>query len=179
VGRSPGPLRVAPISHAGELLGVIVVNRREGAVAFREEDDRVLTELDSPGRHWRCTTRSSTPALQSSLDELRRQADELRASRARVVASGDAERRKVERNLHDGAQQHLVALAINLRLAKDVVEEDPKAAVEMLENSASRSRTPSRSCANWPTASTRRCWSTVALPKRSRRWPTAVRSTSN
>jgi signal transduction histidine kinase len=40
----------------------------------------------------------------------------------------------VERNLHDGAQQHLVALAINLRLAKDVVEEDPKAAVEMLED---------------------------------------------
>ena len=72
-------------------------------------------------------------ALQTSLDELRRQADELRASRARIVASGDAERRRVERNLHDGAQQHLVALAVNLRLAKDVVVEDPEAAVEMLE----------------------------------------------
>ena len=71
-------------------------------------------------------------ALQSSLDELRRQADELRASRARIVASGDAERRRVERDLHDGAQQHLVALAVNLRLARDVLVEDPPAAAEML-----------------------------------------------
>jgi signal transduction histidine kinase len=133
VGRSAGPLRVAPISHAGELLGVIVVSRREGAVAFREEDDRVLTELTRQVGLAMHNAQLDT-ALQGSLDELRRQADELRASRARVVASGDAERRRVERNLHDGAQQHLVALAINLRLAKDVVEEDPKAAVEMLED---------------------------------------------
>jgi len=55
-------------------------------------------------------------ALQTTLDELRQQANELRASRARVVASGDAERRRVERNLHDGAQQHLVALAVNLAI---------------------------------------------------------------
>ncbi|HEY1828183.1 MAG TPA: histidine kinase, partial [Acidimicrobiales bacterium] len=72
-------------------------------------------------------------ALQTTLDELRRQADELRESRARVVASGDAERRKVERNLHDGAQQHLVALAVNLRLAKDVIIDDPAAGAEMVE----------------------------------------------
>jgi signal transduction histidine kinase len=48
------------------------------------------------------------------------------------VASGDAERRRVERNLHDGAQQHLVALAINLRLTKDIAAEDPEAVGEML-----------------------------------------------
>jgi signal transduction histidine kinase len=48
------------------------------------------------------------------------------------VASGDAERRRVERDLHDGAQQHLVALAVNLRLARDAVEDDPEAAKEML-----------------------------------------------
>jgi signal transduction histidine kinase len=131
-GRPVGPLRVAPISHAGELLGIIVVTRAEGAVVFREEDDRVLTELTRQVGLAMHNAQLDT-ALQGSLDELRRQADELRASRARVVASGDAERRRVERNLHDGAQQHLVALAINLRLAKDVVVEDPKAAVEMLE----------------------------------------------
>ena len=71
-------------------------------------------------------------ALQTTLDELRQQAEELRESRARVVASGDAERRRVERNLHDGAQQHLVALAINLRLTRDIVTEDPDGATEML-----------------------------------------------
>lgn len=70
--------------------------------------------------------------MQTTLDELRRQADELRKSRARIVATGDAERRRVERDLHDGAQQHLVALAINLRLAGDIVTDDPAAAAEML-----------------------------------------------
>jgi signal transduction histidine kinase len=130
--RSSGPLRVAPISHAGELLGIIVISRVEGAVGFREEDDRVLTDLARQVGLAMHNAQLDT-ALQSSLDELRRQADELRASRARVVASGDAERRRVERNLHDGAQQHLVALAINLRLAKDVVAEDPVAAMEMLD----------------------------------------------
>jgi signal transduction histidine kinase len=130
--RPNGPLRVAPISHAGELLGIIVISRGEGAVGFREEDDRVLTDLARQVGLAMHNAQLDT-ALQSSLDELRRQADELRASRARVVASGDAERRRVERNLHDGAQQHLVALAINLRLAKDVVSEDPQAAIEMLD----------------------------------------------
>ena len=49
------------------------------------------------------------------------------------MATGDAERRKIERNLHDGAQQHLVALAVNLRLAKDMLDDDPEAAAEMLD----------------------------------------------
>ncbi|MDQ1499530.1 MAG: hypothetical protein QOI86_2870, partial [Actinomycetota bacterium] len=43
------------------------------------------------------------------------------------------ERRKIERNLHDGAQQHLVALAVNLRLARDLLADDPEGAAEMLE----------------------------------------------
>ncbi len=130
--RPPGPLRVAPISHGGELLGVIVISRGDGGVTFREEDDRVLADLARQVGLALHNAQLDT-ALQSSMDELRRQADELRASRARVVASGDAERRRVERNLHDGAQQHLVALAVNLRLAKDVVAEDPAAGAEMLD----------------------------------------------
>jgi signal transduction histidine kinase len=52
------------------------------------------------------------------------------------VASGDAERRRVERNLHDGAQQNLVALAVSLRLARDVLGDDPAAAAEMLDQMA-------------------------------------------
>ena len=50
--------------------------------------------------------------------ELRAQLTELRASRARVVAAGDAERRRLERDLHDGAQQRLVTLALSLQLAR-------------------------------------------------------------
>ena len=130
-GRRGVPLRVAPICHAGELLGLIVVERPSGSDAFSEDDDRVLPDLARQvGLAFHNAQLDS--ALQTTLDELRRQADELRASRARVVASGDAERRRVERDLHDGAQQHLVALAINLRMARDLVDEDPVAASEML-----------------------------------------------
>jgi hypothetical protein len=49
------------------------------------------------------------------------------------VAAGDGERRKLERNLHDGAQQHLVALAVKLRLARDAVEDDPEDAMAMID----------------------------------------------
>ena len=130
-GREQAQLRVAPISHAGELLGLIVVERAARADAFTDEDDRVLTELArQAGLAFHNSQLDS--ALQTTLDALRKQADELRESRARIVASGDAERRRVERDLHDGAQQHLVALAINLRLARDIVADDPDAAGEML-----------------------------------------------
>jgi signal transduction histidine kinase len=130
-GREQAQLRVAPISHAGELLGLIVAERAARADTFTEEDDRVLTELArQAGLAFHNSQLDS--ALQTTLDALRKQADELRESRARIVASGDAERRRVERDLHDGAQQHLVALAINLRLARDIVTEDPDGADEML-----------------------------------------------
>jgi signal transduction histidine kinase len=130
-GREQAQLRVAPVSHAGELLGLIVVERPERADAFTDEDDRVLAELARQAGLAFHNAKLDT-ALQTTLDALRHQAEELRESRARIVASGDAERRRVERNLHDGAQQHLVALAINLRLTKDIAAEDPAAVGEML-----------------------------------------------
>jgi signal transduction histidine kinase len=68
--------------------------------------------------------------LEARVDE---QAAEIRASRARIVATADAERRRIERNLHDGAQQHLVALAMNLNLARRELPDDPEAAAAMLE----------------------------------------------
>ena len=133
-GRAQAQLRVAPISHGGELLGLVVVERAAGDDLFSEEDDRVLTDL---ARQVGLAFHNSQldTALQT-LDELRKQADALRESRARIVASGDAERRRVERNLHDGAQQHLVALAVNLRLARDIIVDDPAAGAEMLDELA-------------------------------------------
>jgi len=73
-------------------------------------------------------------ALQESLDGLRRQAAELQASRARIVAAADSERRRIERNLHDGAQQHLTALAIKLRLASELAGPDGGALARSLED---------------------------------------------
>ena len=133
--RGPAQIRVAPVSHAGELLGLIVAERPATADAFSDEDDRVLTELARQVGLAVHNARLDT-ALQTTLDELRKQAEELRQSRARVVASGDAERRRVERNLHDGAQQHLVAMAVNVRLARDILADDPQAAAEMLDQLA-------------------------------------------
>ena len=60
--------------------------------------------------------------------ELRAHMVELRASRARLVEAGDAERRRLERDLHDGAQSRLVALALQLRLARGHLEDDSQAA---------------------------------------------------
>src|SRR3954454_7259814 len=58
--------------------------------------------------------------------------DQLTASRARLVEASVAERRRLERNLHDGAQQRLVTLAVHLRIAQEILREDPAAAEVML-----------------------------------------------
>jgi signal transduction histidine kinase len=58
--------------------------------------------------------------------------EDLRASRQRLVAAQDEERRRLERNIHDGAQQQLVALAVKARLARRLTERDPAKAAEML-----------------------------------------------
>jgi signal transduction histidine kinase len=58
--------------------------------------------------------------------------EELRASRRRLVAAQDEERRRLERNLHDGAQQQLIALRLHLRLAEDSVQDDPATISRML-----------------------------------------------
>ncbi len=58
--------------------------------------------------------------------------EDLRASRRRLVSAQDEERRKLERNIHDGAQQQLVALTVKARLARQFTERDPDRAAEML-----------------------------------------------
>jgi PAS domain S-box-containing protein len=62
----------------------------------------------------------------------RRAEEEMRASRGRIVAAGDEARRRLERNLHDGAQQRLVSLSLALRLAQSKLESDPAAAAPIL-----------------------------------------------
>ena len=76
-------------------------------VVHREEVERVVAEALDAGR-----LAFEIAALQV---DLRRQLDQLDASRARVVAAADEERRRIARNLHDGAQQRLVAIGLNLR----------------------------------------------------------------
>ncbi len=61
------------------------------------------------------------------------QVEELRASRTRIVSAADAERRRIERDLHDGAQQHLIGLAVHLRLARDLADSEPERTAELLD----------------------------------------------
>jgi signal transduction histidine kinase len=68
----------------------------------------------------------------SSRDELRRQANELRESRARLMAMANGQRRDIERDLHDGVQQDLVALAVSLQLAEELAGSDPAAVGTLL-----------------------------------------------
>ena len=76
--------------------------------------------------------------LVSGIDitERKEQEEELRRSRARLVETSDIERRRLERNLHDGAQQRLVSLSLVLRLAQAKVESDPEAANRLLVQAA-------------------------------------------
>jgi signal transduction histidine kinase len=64
--------------------------------------------------------------------ELRAQLAELRASRARIVSAGDEERRRLERDLHDGAQQRLLSLGLALQLARAKLDRDANGATELL-----------------------------------------------
>ena len=107
-------------------------------------------------------------ARRSGVVELSARAEELRVSRERLVDTQDAERRRLERDIHDGAQQHLVALAVNLRLAQTLATRSPERAQQVLaEQSAAAAgdhRHPGRpvarhlpAAARPRTASGRRC----------------------
>jgi signal transduction histidine kinase len=63
---------------------------------------------------------------------LRERVDDLRHARQRIIAAADAERRRIERDLHDGAQQRMVAVAVTLGLAQSRFESDPKGAYELI-----------------------------------------------
>ncbi|WP_053227009.1 sensor histidine kinase [Solirubrobacter soli] len=107
-----------------------VLDRRIEITAVRRDGEEfpcelTITRIDLPG----------DPVFVGYLRDItdRHRADaELRASRARIVAAADAARRRLERDLHDGAQQHLVGLALTLRLARRKVGDDEEAA-ELLD----------------------------------------------
>jgi signal transduction histidine kinase len=124
-------IRVAPLTHQGALLGLIVVERQRQAASLAEESDETLEELAREVGGALQNARLDS-ALEATLDQLRQHAAELQASRARIVEAADAERRRIERNLHDGAQQHLVALAVKAGLARELLQRDPARAQALL-----------------------------------------------
>ena len=117
-----GDRRVAPVECDGEQFAAIVYDASL-------DDDPALVEAVS-----------AAAAIALENERLQAEAEarlaELRASRGRIVAAGDAERRRLERNLHDGAQQRLVAIGMQLRLLQHRIREDP-ASAEQLATTAS------------------------------------------
>jgi signal transduction histidine kinase len=108
--------RSLSVRHNGELLGVLVVQEREHFPLTSVEADLFAGLARQAGLVLRGARLRAE--LESRAEELSRRADELRLSRQRLVDAQDAGRRSLERDIHDGAQQHLVALAVNLRLAQ-------------------------------------------------------------
>ena len=122
--------RTLPVRHGAQTLGLLRLQEREG-LALTTVEERLFAGLAAQaGAVLRLA------ALQAQLmdrhDELVRQAAELRASRQRLIRTQDVERRRLERDMHDGAQQHLVALAVNFRLAQSLAEHSPDRAAEVL-----------------------------------------------
>jgi signal transduction histidine kinase len=124
--------RIVPVAHQGALLGVIVIERTRDAAKLAAQTDDTLGELARElGPAWQNAQLDT--ALEATLEQLRQRAAELQASRARIVEAGDAQRRRIERDLHDGAQQQLVALAIKAKLASTALERDPARTRKLLD----------------------------------------------
>jgi signal transduction histidine kinase len=114
-----GATRMVEVRHQGDLLGALSVTKRD-AEALTPVEENLLNHLASQaGLVLKNVSLSSD--LQARLEE-------LRASRQRLVTAQDEERRRLERNLHDGAQQHLVALKVKLGLAEMLLGRDPERA---------------------------------------------------
>jgi signal transduction histidine kinase len=128
-----GPGRqVQVVRHGDEVLGVLVVRERD-QVPLTSVEERLFAGLaDQAGLVLRGARLRAE--LERRAEELSARADELRLSRQRLVDAQDNERRALERDVHDGAQQHLVALAVNLRLAHTLSSGSPERAAQLLED---------------------------------------------
>jgi len=107
----------ARIEHDGEELAALVYD------AGLDDDPELLEAVVAAAAIAIANERLQAESAQRVL--------ELRASRERLVTAGDAERRRLERNLHDGAQQRLVAIALQLRILQGRIRRDPEAAEEL------------------------------------------------
>jgi signal transduction histidine kinase len=120
-----GSVTTVPVRQGDELLGSVLVTK-PATEPLRPPESALVEHVASQAgmllRNLRLTT------------ELRANLDELRASRRRLVEAQDSERRRIERNIHDGAQQQLVALGVKLSLAQRLLRGDADAADRMLDD---------------------------------------------
>jgi signal transduction histidine kinase len=117
-----GDCAAAPVERDGRELAMLIYD------ASLDDDPELVSAVAA--------------AAAIALDDARLQAEsedrlaELRASRERIVVAGDAERRRLERNLHDGAQQRLVFVALQLRMIQGRIESDPALAQRLVKSAS-------------------------------------------
>jgi len=111
--------KVVEVKHQGVLLGALAINKKRGE-SLTSHEEKLLSDLAG---------QAGLVLENAGLNrELLARLDDLRASRQRLVTAQDEERRRIERNLHDGAQQELVALNIKLSLLERTLLKDPEKA---------------------------------------------------
>jgi signal transduction histidine kinase len=120
----PGVDRVYPVESAGELLGALAI-RKPASDPVTPSDEKLIADLAGQAGLVLRNVRLN--------EELKVRFDELKAAQKRLVSAQDEGRRRLERNIHDGAQQQLVALAVKLKLADYLIERDTTKAHELLE----------------------------------------------
>jgi signal transduction histidine kinase len=115
--------RVTAVRHQEEVLGALSLRKRAGE-RLTPTEDRMLSDLAGQAG----LVLRNLGLTEQLLERL----EEVRASRQRLVAAQDEERRRIERNIHDGAQQQLVALAIKLTLTESLIGVDEESERELL-----------------------------------------------
>lgn len=106
---------VAPVRHQGEVLGALAITKAKGD-PVTDADSKLLSDVAAG---------AAVLVRNIGLNaELAERAEQLRASRRRLVAAHDAERHRLERDLHDGAQQQVVALKVKLGIARTLAERE-------------------------------------------------------
>jgi signal transduction histidine kinase len=130
--------RAMTVRHGGQVYGVFRLQERQGT-SLSSVEERLFAGLAAQaglvlrlvGLRAELSARHADLAVRTA---------ELRLSRERLIAAQDAERQRLERDIHDGAQQHLVALAVNLRLVESVAAKDPGRAAGLLQAQADAAR---------------------------------------
>ena len=123
-------MRWVTVGHEGSALGVLRVQERPGH-PLTPVEERLFAGLAGQAGLALHAARLRAELLVRH-DELSRRAIELRLARDQLVTTQDEERRRLERDIHDGAQQQLVALGINLRLAQTLSDRSSKRARQLL-----------------------------------------------
>ncbi|HEY7044335.1 MAG TPA: sensor histidine kinase [Nocardioidaceae bacterium] len=128
---APVPAASVELAIGGDVVGRLDCGpKRRGSLT--DHDRQLLAALAREAALDLQNARQAS-ALAEQLVQIRRQAEELTASRTRIVQAQEAERRRIERNIHDGAQQELAALLAKLRLAQNQLGRDPDTAERTIE----------------------------------------------